>query len=297
MSEQKGFIFNIQRYSIHDGAGIRTTVFFKGCPLKCQWCSNPESQSFSSELIVTDTNCIHCGLCIQKCYNGAITDKVWLEEKCNKCRRCTDICPTGAREFVGKHMTVSEMKKQITKDSSFYRTSGGGVTLSGGEPLSQSEFCEKLARELKKDYFKLAIETTGYAQWYQAEKVFNYIDEILYDIKHMNSDIHKLLTGVDNNLILENASKVAKLGKKFVIRIPVIGGINNDIDNITKTAHYAIKIGADEVHLLPYHRFGEGKYKKLGRQYICNAYTPEDDEMRALKTLVENIGINCQIGG
>lgn len=295
----RGNIFNVQKYSVHDGKGIRTIVFFKGCPLRCEWCSNPESQNIYPEIMFTDASCCQCGSCYRVCETGAIrTDSVkWLKNKCTLCKKCVEVCPTEARTVAGTYMTVDEVREQVMQDSVFYRTSGGGVTFSGGEPLMQSEFAAELARSLKKDYVRLAIETTGYAPWERAEKVFLLMDEILYDIKHMNSEIHKQLTGVGNEIILANARKAAGLGKNFIVRVPVIGGKNSDRESIYRIGVFAEKIGAKEVHLLPYHRFGESKYKKIGREYTCEAYTPDDGEMQRLKASVEESGIQCRIGG
>lgn len=297
MENIKGLVFNIQRYSVHDGAGIRTNVFLKGCPLKCEWCANPESQAFHRELVISEKDCMHCGACYNSCQTGALTLNGWDREKCIECEACTDICPTGARKFIGKLMTPLEVKKEILKDSGFYRTSGGGVTFSGGEALSQSEFVEALAVELKKDYITMAIETSGYAPWEKAEKVLIYMNEILYDIKHMDSTMHKKLVGVGNELILENARRAAQLNSKFIVRVPVIGGKNNDFENIYKTGLFAKEIGADELHLLPYHRFGESKYNMLKREYLCDAYTPSDEEMEKLKTVIGEMNLECHIGG
>lgn len=297
MEAAKGLIFNIQRYSVHDGSGIRSNVFFKGCPLSCQWCANPESQNFFPELVVTEKDCIQCGTCFRICPTGALSEVEWSRNLCNACEKCVSVCPTAARTFVGAPMTVKEIKNEIVKDAGFYHTSGGGITLTGGEALSQAEFAAELSRELKKDYYTLAIETSGFAPWEKACMVFQYMDEILYDIKHMDSRKHEALTGVPNTLILENAKMAAKLPAKFVVRVPVIGGKNNDEENMEKTGAFAKEIGADEIDLLPYHRFGENKYKKLGREYDCDAYVPDDAEMERWKRLMTGMGLNCHIGG
>lgn len=299
MKELKGNIFNVQKYSVHDGHGIRTIVFLKGCPLRCEWCSNPESQNTFSEIMLTAESCCGCGSCYRVCETGAIRagSLKWQRDKCALCRKCIDVCPTEARTAAGTYMSVSEVKELVMQDSVFYRTSKGGVTFSGGEPLMQDEFVTMLAECLKKDYVRLAVETTGCVSWSRAEKPLSLMDEILYDIKHMDGGKHKQLTGAGNELILENAEKAAKLHGDFIVRVPVIGGKNSDEDNIFRTGAFAEKIGAKEVHLLPYHRFGESKYKKIGREYTCEAYTPEDDEMQRLKELVESSGIPCRIGG
>lgn len=297
--ETKGNVFNIQKYSVHDGKGIRTIVFLKGCPLRCEWCSNPESQNVFPEIMLSADACCGCGSCFKVCETGAIRSGTirWEREKCRMCGQCTKVCPTEARTVAGTMMTVEEVREQVLQDSIFYRTSGGGVTFSGGEPLMQSAFVSELAANLKKDYIRLAIETTGYAEWKAAESVFRLMDEILYDIKHMDDECHRKLTGVSNRRILENAEKAGDLNVPITIRVPVIGGKNSDEDNIRKTAVFARKIGAVEMNLLPYHRYGESKYKKIGREYTCDAYTPDDEEMDRLKRLVESEGVRCRIGG
>lgn len=194
-------------------------------------------------------------------------------------------------------MTVSEVREVVMQDAVFYRTSGGGVTFSGGEPLLQSDFAGVLAERLKKDYIRLAIETTGCVSWKRAERVLPLMDEILYDVKHMDSQIHRQLTGAGNERILANAEKAAGLKGDLIIRVPVIGGKNSDEENLYRTGVFAKKIGAKEVNLLPYHRFGESKYEKMGRKYTCQAYTPGDEEMRRLQALVESTGVPCKLGG
>lgn len=299
MKENKGIVFNIQKYSVHDGQGIRTIIFLKGCPLRCQWCSNPESQELLPEVMISKALCCHCGSCARACARKAIGEDLvsWDRKRCAMTGRCAAVCPTGARVIAGTYMAVEEVRKAALQDSIFYRTSRGGVTFSGGEPLVQSDFVEAAAKSLKKDYVRLAIETTGYASWENAGPVFNLMDEILYDIKHMDDSVHRELTGVGNKRILENARKAAALQADFIIRVPVIGGKNNDEHNIYQTGMFAKEIGAKEVNLLPYHRFGEGKYEKVGRNYSCDAYTPDEKEMNHLQNVIENLGVHCKIGG
>ena len=295
---ETGTIFNIQRYSLHDGDGIRTNVFFKGCPMYCKWCSNPESQKYYPEVSITESNCIGCGYCRDACPSGALGQKAWDEKKCTFCRECESACPTGALKLLGKSMTVAEVVEEVTKDLPFYRASGGGVTFTGGEPIAQSLFAEALAKKLKELYIHLAIETSGYAPWEDLERVVLNADQILYDIKHMDPAVHQIWTGVENVVILDNAEKVAKLGKDLIIRLPVIGGINDDHDNVNKTALFAKQIGVREIHFLPYHRFGEVKYKKLNKEYDCDTFfTPKDDRIQLLKNTVEGYGLKVSIGG
>lgn len=296
--EPTGMIFNIQRYSLHDGDGIRTNIFMKGCPLKCKWCSNPESQNYFPEMSLVADNCMGCGHCYKVCETKALTPDAWNRTLCTGCGKCEFICPTGAREIMGKRMSVEEVTQEVMKDHPFYQTSDGGVTFSGGEPLTQSEFLEQLAIRLKGNFIHLAVETCGQFDWEKGKKVLDYVDQILFDIKHMDSATHKELTGLGNETILENARKAAQLKKDMIVRLPVIGGYNSDDENIKKTAAFAKEIGVKEMHLLPYHRFGESKYKKMHMVYDCDdAYTPDDQEMQRLKGLAEGYGLTVRIGG
>lgn len=293
----KGIVFNIQRYSLHDGTGIRTVVFLKGCPLRCQWCSNPESQIAKLQMVFSSDKCIACGKCsgLNSLIAGTVNSA--KAEFCEKNYENAMQCPTGAIEIIGKEMPIEEIIQEVEKDREFYETSGGGVTISGGEPLVQWEFAAKLIRELKLRYFHVAIETTGYAPWEHAEKVLSQCDMILYDIKHMNSEAHEKYMGIPNELILQNAEKIAEKKLNMVFRIPLMGGINTDEKNISEVARFAEKLGVKEIHILPYHRFGEGKYKKMKMEYTCEAYTPGDEEINRLKGILELSGLTVGIGG
>jgi len=276
MSDAKlGMILNIQRYSIHDGAGIRTTIFFKGCPMQCIWCSNPESQHSEVEMYYDKSKCIGCGSCLEDPKN----------------------CPTNAKSFWGKKMSVEELKDEALKDWLFYKKSGGGITLSGGEPLCQTRFLMELTDVLGQTGINMAIETCGLFAWDKAEPILNRMDTILFDIKCMDADKHRQYTGVGNERILNNAKKASLLSNKMIIRIPVIGGYNADEENIRKTAAFAKEIGVKEIHLLPYHRLGEVKYKKLGRDYLCKGHTPDSTSICRLKKIIEAYEINTKIGG
>ncbi|MBF0197717.1 MAG: glycyl-radical enzyme activating protein [Planctomycetes bacterium] len=291
-------MFNIQRYSLHDGRGIRTNIFLKGCPLRCLWCSNPESQSFSAQKSYNKSSCMDCKGCINSCPQNALNqDGRRDEDKCINCHQCKETCPTAARQVIGKDWCLDDLVDEVLKDQAFYQSSGGGVTLSGGEPLSQPQQAAMLISALKTMGLHLAIETCGYANWQNAEAVLSQVDQILYDIKAMDSTTHKRLTGVPNELILANARKAAQLDKEFIIRIPVIGGHNNSQENIQNTAEFAADIGVKEVHLLPYHRLGESKYENNDMEYNFHAYTPEDDELKDLKSSVEAYGLQVKVGG
>ncbi len=292
----KGIVFNIQRYSLHDGPGIRTIVFLKGCPLDCQWCSNPESKSAKKQIVSKPDVCLGCGKCYEVCPTGARSDADF--SGCSFCGKCVQICPVEALEIIGREMTVDEVLEEVEKDRSFFHSSGGGVTLSGGEPLVQHEFAYELIRAFKKMHLHTAIETTGYAPFENAKKVLENVDLILYDLKHMDDAQHKKYVGVSNALILENARRIAKTKKDdMIFRMPLIGGVNADRENLKRLAGFAGELGVREVHLLPYHKYGEGKYKKLGVEYTFEGYTPDDAEIEEDIRLLQSYGIQAKKGG
>lgn len=298
-SEIKGLIFNIQKFSIHDGHGIRTLVFMKGCPLKCLWCSNPESQSFSEEIMYLRKNCTNCRKCIEAC-PIKIIDSNTLEadpESCTACGNCTKVCYANARKKVGTIVTVYDVIKEIEKDRVFFRNSNGGITIGGGEPTSQPEFVEALLRECKRLNLHTAIETCGYGKWDRIKGIFNYTDQVFYDLKHMDADIHKALTSVSNESILENASKIAALGKEVIFRIPLIPGCNDDQDNIIETGNFVralmTPINDIKIEILPYHGLGSDKYTWLNQEYTLKDVKPPDAEkVGEYKDILKQIGCN-----
>ncbi|MBT3278106.1 MAG: glycyl-radical enzyme activating protein [Phycisphaerales bacterium] len=291
-------LFDIQRYSVHDGDGIRTNVFLKGCPLACKWCSNPESQSFAFEKTYNASTCMGCQRCVEVCPTGAMTlEGPQPKGTCTLCFRCEAACPTASIRRIGQDWSIDAVLEEVLKDSAFYTVSGGGVTLSGGEPLAQPEACGELAKAIKQLGLHLAIETCGYAPWAKAEPVYRLCDQILYDIKEIDPERHKRFTGVDNALILDNARKAAALESEFIVRVPVIGDYNDSQDTIQDIAEFAAEIGAEAIHLLPFHQLGENKYHRAGLQYTCNAYTPDDEMMRELADVASSCGIPVQIGG
>jgi len=268
---EKGLIFNIQRFSVHDGPGIRTLIFMKGCPLKCIWCCNPESQSIKKEIMFTEDRCLGCGNCSQHCPSSAIQmkeGKPFIDKnKCTLCGVCAQVCPTQATEMIGEEMTVDEVMEEVLKDTNFYYRSGGGITITGGEPLVQPKFVRNLLRKCKEHGINTAIETCGYVQWDILETILEYIDLILFDIKHMNSKKHKQYTGVNNEMILQNLSNLEKFKKGIIIRVPVIPGHNDSIKNMKEIASFARRLKIKEIHLLPYHRLGKNKYKRMKKRY------------------------------
>lgn len=255
-------VVRIERYAVYDGPGIRTVVFLKGCPLRCKWCSSPETQQKEEEL----------------CYDRS--------------------CPSKNRELIGEYMSVEEVFAEIKEDITFYNQSGGGVTLSGGEVLLQPKFTTDILEKCKEEYIHTAIETSGYGSWDNFKQILKFTDLVLFDIKHLDSKEHLEATGVENIWIIDNLKKIAKLDKDIIIRVPVIPGINDSRDNIAKTADLAQELRIKEIHLLPYHGLGREKYNKLGREYLLeDLESPRDEQMNSLKELVESKGIKAQIGG
>lgn len=268
-NSNEGLIFNIQRYSLHDGPGIRTLIFMKGCPLRCSWCSNPESQSFHIEIADTKKKCIACGRCMLVCPRGAISPKTFDIDHtfCNDCGICAENCSAGAKSMIGTKVTVEGLMEQIEKDRLFYANSNGGVTIGGGEPSGQPEFVSTLIESCRKSHISTAVETCGFASKEAFLKAIELADIVYFDIKSMDSQKHEKFTGAGNGLILSNAREAGKY-KKMVFRIPLIPGINDDEENLRATADFISGIeGAQRLEILPYHNLGEHKYAILGRPY------------------------------
>ena len=274
------YIFNIQKFSTHDGDGVRTTIFFKGCPLRCMWCHNPESQHYYKELIFHHHKCTACGRCVAKCKQGAnsIVDGkiVFDRSKCTACGVCTDWCITEARELAGKEYTVDALVKEAMKDKIFYEQSGGGVTLSGGEVMASQhmDYVEEVCRKLHENGVSVFIDTSGYTDYENLKRILPYVDVFLYDIKVMDPEDHKKYIGVDNSLILENLKKLSDEGAGLYIRLPIIQQVNATDEHIESVIHFLKEnnIHARQVNLLPYHDIGKGKYASLDMEY-------HDDEM------------------
>ncbi|ABD86739.1 glycyl-radical enzyme activating protein [Rhodopseudomonas palustris] len=300
--EQEGIVFDIQRYSIHDGPGIRTIVFLKGCPLACRWCSNPESQKAEPSLFFQKANCVKCGKCKEVCPTGAISPEnpAFIDRsKCISCGTCANVCAYGALTMKGRSMTVWQVMQELQKDATNYRRSGGGITLSGGEPLVQSDFALELLKACKDKGWSTAMETTGNVPQEVVERVMPYVDHALVDLKSIDPAVHEKNTARPNRLILENAIRISKLSGNTAVRVPVIPGVNDNPAAIAAIAQFAkLMHGVETVHLLPYHRFGENKYALLGRDYPMGD-TPAlaGAKAEALKLVVEGQGLRCLIGG
>jgi len=295
-----GTVFDIQPFSIHNGPGIRTTVFVKGCPLRCLWCGNPESQLTKPILLARETKCVACGACAAVCPQKAITivdgKRIIDWSKCDQCLKCVEHCIYGSLHITGETKTVGECIDAVMKDEIFYQTSGGGMTISGGEPLMQSEFVTELFKAAKEKGLHTALDTTGYADWSIMEKVLQYVDLILYDVKNMDPVKHKEGTGVSNELILENFRKASKLAEVWV-RIPLIEGYNDSVENITKVAELAEECGVKKVSLLPYHEGGVSKCEQIGVEYkLKNAKAPSNEHMQELADICKAKGIKVVLG-
>ena len=263
-------VFNIQRFSIQDGPGIRTTVFVKGCPLKCKWCCNPESISADQEIMVHDIKCNHCGRCQEQCPEGAIIsderDTRLDRCKCTHCMACVQACPQKALECIGNCLSVGEVLEEVKKDILFYQNSRGGVTISGGEPLLQWEFTRDFLQVCKEEGIHTALDTSGYAPWENIEEVLKHVDLVLYDIKQTDNIQHMKGTGVSNSLILKNLEKTASRVRTW-LRVPLLPGYSDLPENIEKVAVLASQCNVEKVSLLVYHEWGKFKYEKLGRSY------------------------------
>lgn len=300
-----GTVFDIQRFSVHDGNGIRTLVFLKGCPLHCKWCQNPESMSPKPELMRLPHLCIGCGKCIEKCPENALSvddqgEFIIERDKCTYCGECVEHCYAGSMTIVGRFMTVDEVMDEVERDRHFYETSNGGVTFSGGEPTMQSEFLIECLRESQRRGMHTAIETCAMTTSETFQKVLEHTDLVLTDIKHMDSDQHKALTGASNEQILLNIAIAAAMGKKLRIRVPLIPGCNDSVENIEATAKFVSSLGSavESLDILPYHRLGEPKWEQLERTYPLHGIEPLDKAIvHSMKDVASKYVAHVTVGG
>ena len=290
-----GRVFDIQRFSIHDGPGIRTTVFLKGCPLNCAWCHNPESQGTAADVMLRPSRCIGCGACVEVCPEHAIStdaEGIVVTDRglCVRCGTCTETCYAEARERIGERITVAEAVERIERDRDFYEESGGGVTLSGGEPLMQEDFAGELLRSCRQRDIHTAVDTSGAVSWRVIEAVREYTDLFLYDLKHMDREAHRASTGAGNRRILQNLEKLSGLGHAIVLRFAVIPGINDEFA--------ATLPGRHSLSILPYHAAARDKYKRLNQSYTLGDIDPPgDDRIAAIAEIFKGCGLEVTTGG
>lgn len=293
-----GIVFNMQKFSLHDGPGIRTVVFLKGCPLHCLWCANPESQLPRIEILHDKTKCRQCLHCVDVCPQKAISIDnhtfQLLEEKCNGCGKCVKECPAKALSQEGETKTIDEVLHYCLQDLDFYEESGGGVTLSGGEVLRSHEFAAALLKVFKENKLHTAIETSGFAAPDTFNKITKYADLLLFDLKHWDSIAHKKGTGVSNELPLSNMKAAITAGKAVLPRIPVIPGFNDSLEDAAGFAAALHKVGAARAQLLPFHQFGENKYKLLGKKYVYDNTPPlRQEDLLEFQERLRRAGIDA----
>ena len=298
-SKRKNIVTEIERWSVSDGPGTRTVVFLKGCLLQCPWCANPESRDHRPQIGIFPSRCVECRACERECpENVALPakDGAFSGGVCIQCGRCIDFCHSGARTWLGEEMSVAQVMQVIKKDMVFYRRSGGGVTFSGGEPLTQPDFLKAIITECRKLGIHTAIETCGFFGWESAEDTVRRVDFVLFDLKHMDDKQHKALTGVSNKRIHANAKKIAQLGIPMVVRIPVIPSINDSKENIKATTEFVRDYlpSALGIETLPYHQLGLNKYAALGLDYrLHHIEPPAEAHIKNLQSIISSSGVTC----
>jgi len=300
-AEPAGLLFDIMRYALHDGPGIRTTVFFKGCPLSCWWCHNPEGQSPKPNLMFFENRCLGCGDCIKACPHGAImrlNGAIHTTSACEVCGVCADKCPSGARKVAGRWMSVSEVMREIERDLVFWDESGGGVTFSGGEPLAQPRFLDSLLDSCREKSIHTVVETCGLTNKDVLLELSEKVGVFLYDLKILDPVKHKKYTGAPNDSILANLEALAQRNKPVVVRFPIIPEINDDNENIREMIALLSRLRLRRIHLLPYHQTGTEKYKRLGLGFrLQDVKAPPPSLVVTIAGEFERAGFDVKVGG
>lgn len=302
-SRLTGIIHSIQRFSIHNGPGIRTTIFFKGCPLRCLWCANPDTQLKEPEVLVQQELCLsECSKCILQCPKGALyrcsTGSIMIKsELCSGCGICEKVCPTGAIRIIGRKVEVREVLDQIIRDVTFYRMSGGGITLSGGEPLFQADFALAIVKSCRELGIHTVLDTSGISEWNNLKMIAENVNIVFLDIKLMDKKKHEIYTGLSAEVVQKNALRLSEAGIPIVVRVPIIPEINDDCDNIVRLGEFVRELKSMErIDLLPYHRLGTEKYVKLGRSYqLEHIPVPSSEQMYKIATLLRKFVENVKV--
>jgi pyruvate formate lyase activating enzyme len=297
-----GTIFRVERFAIHDGPGIRTTVFLKGCPLACAWCHSPESQSPAPEFMPRADRCVRCGACAAACPHDAIrfvdTPALARSAECDLCGSCAEACPSGARELVGRRVSVDDVLDLVEKDRIFYDQSRGGVTFSGGEPLMQAAFLLDAVARCRERGLHTAVDTSGYGDQAALLRIADHADLFLFDVKIVDEPRHLTFTGVDNRLILDNLRALAARHPAVVVRFPLVPGVNDDENNVAAVGRFVASLGLPRVDVLPYHRAGTAKYHRLNREYrLDDTRPPTREDQDAVTRTLEGFGLIVTRGG